>query len=646
MRNLALATLVSSIALAQTPSAPGPPPSSEQEPAAPPAVEQPALTAADVSAFIDGIVPLQLSRADIAGAVVAVVKDGQPLFAKGYGYADVEKKTPVTTSTLFRIGSVAKLLTWTAVMQQVEAEKLDLEEDVNRYIDFTIPPAFGKPITLKNLMTHTPGFEDVGKGLFVGSPSDIAPLRTYLVEHLPRRIFPPGEVPAYSNYGVTLAGYIVERVSGIPLHRYLAERVIEPLGMKSTTFAQPLPPEMEQHMSKGYKNASDPPIPFELIQAWPAGSTSASADDMARFMLAYLGSGRLGDAQILKPATVQVMHTRAFGASPALSGMAHGFYEETRNGHRIVGHAGDTQAFHTDLHLVPGLNLGFFVSYNSTGRAPVSARSELWEGFFDRYFPAPARSAAAATVDPKSLAGSYRVSRRVESGFLKLLAAVGQLVVAPQEDGTLVIDGLNRNDGQPRRWKADGATAFRALDGADRVAFERDAAGGVTLAVDFPFMVFKRVPWYLDKRLILGVVAASVGLLLMTVVFWPVSAMIRRRYGRKLDLPPAEARLRLWTRLVGLYWLAVLVAWGVFLAKANGDYAMASRRSDGLLLTLEGATLIACLASVIPLLHAWRAWANRRWIWSRVYETLVALACVALVWLAVWGNLAKLGTRY
>ena len=195
------------------------------------------LTASDVEAFLDGIVPLQLERDDIAGATIAIVKDGKLLFAKGYGYSDYEKKKPVSAEeTLFRPGSVSKLFTWTAVMQLVEQGKLDLDRNVNDYLDFKIPDAFGQPITLKNLLTHTPGFEEQIKDLFtVGSESPN--LGAYLKTHIPTRIYPPGTVPAYSNYGTALAGYIVERVSGRPFNEYVEENIFKPLGMDSFNFS-------------------------------------------------------------------------------------------------------------------------------------------------------------------------------------------------------------------------------------------------------------------------------------------------------------------------------------------------------------------------------------------------------------------------
>ncbi|HKU22346.1 MAG TPA: serine hydrolase domain-containing protein, partial [Terriglobales bacterium] len=327
------------------------------------------LTATDLEAFLDGLIPLQIERDDIAGAVVAVVKDGNVLFEKGYGYADVARKIPVSPqTTLFRPGSISKLFTWTSVMQLVEEGKLDLDRDVNDYIDFKIPPAYGRPITVRDVMTHTPGFEESIKGLFVPTSKEMQPLGKYLATHLPQRVYPPGTTPAYSNYGAALAGYIVQRVSGQPFEEYVQQHVFQPLQMVHSTFAQPLPPNLKPLMSQGYQLGSQPPKDFEMVQAFPAGSLSSSADDLAHFMIAHLQDGRYGDARILQPQTAQLMHARAFVNVPGMNAMALGFYEESRNGHRIIGHGGDTNWFHSNLHLMLDADVGFFVSYNSAGR--------------------------------------------------------------------------------------------------------------------------------------------------------------------------------------------------------------------------------------------------------------------------------------
>jgi len=271
------------------------------------------LTGADLGAWLDGMMPLALGRGDIAGAVVVVVKDGQVLVAKGYGAADMKTGKPVDPArTLFRPGSISKLFTWTAVMQLVEQKKLDLDTDVNTYLDFTIPHTFGQPVTLRDLMTHRPGFEEQIKRLFTEDPTRMRSLGEGLKTWVPEQIYPPGDRPAYSNYGATLAGYIVERVSGEKFADYIAHHIFQPRGMTHATVVQPLPRNLAGDMSSGYDKASGDPKKFELVWMSPAGALSSTGGDIAKFMIAYLN----GVSPILKPETVSMASRNQIGALP------------------------------------------------------------------------------------------------------------------------------------------------------------------------------------------------------------------------------------------------------------------------------------------------------------------------------------------
>ena len=343
---MAAACLSGSQVLAQ---GPAPSPLLSPAPVMPPAAPMPELTLAhelakpDLEAFLDALMPAQLQNRDIAGAVVAVVKDGRVLLAKGYGYADFAAKKPVVAEkTLFRPGSISKVFTATAVMQLVEQGKLDLDRDVSEYIDFEIPKTYSEPVTLRRLLTHTAGFEETLKNLFVPSAREMRPMRDYLVAAMPARIFPPGKVPSYSNYGLTLVGYIVERVSGEPFEKYIAAHILDPLRMEHSTFAQPLPETLEASMSPGYLAAEQGPRTFEFVTTSPAGALSATATDMSRFMLALLGEGTLEGATILKPESVRAMEVRQFEFHPDLHAIGFILMDYSMNGQRIVGHGGDT----------------------------------------------------------------------------------------------------------------------------------------------------------------------------------------------------------------------------------------------------------------------------------------------------------------
>src|SRR5438309_1605221 len=384
------------------------------------------LTRQDFETFLDALIPSQLQNRDIAGAVVSVVKDGQMLFAKGYGYADFAAKKPVLADqTLFRPGSISKLFTATAVMQLVEQGKLDLDRDVNEYLDFAIPKTYPEPITLRQLLTHTSGFEETLKNLFVAHESDMKPLRTYLANQMPARIFPPGKVPSYSNYGFTLAGYIVERVSGEKFEQYITNHVLQPLRMINSTFDQPLPPQLAPQMSKAYLNASKNPRDFEFVQAAPAGALSTTAADMTRFMLAFLQDGSVDGVAILKPETVRQMETREFALHPMICGVGITFMEYWLDPVRAIGHGGDSVYFHSDMVLVPDAHVGYFISYNSLGKNVGGGRGEILRAFMNRYFTNPGEAkgnvdANTQKSDGRKVSGVYNGTRRGETTFLRL----------------------------------------------------------------------------------------------------------------------------------------------------------------------------------------------------------------------------------
>ena len=213
---------------------------------------------------------------------------------------------------------------------------------------------------------------------------------------------------------------------GRTTYDYVDEHIMKPLGMTHSTFRQPLPDPLAPLMSKGYEVASQPAKPFEFVEAAPAGSSSVSAMDMTHFMMAHLQDGHYEGVQILKPETARLMHSRQFENHPEMNAMCLGFYEETRNGHRIIGHGGDTQYFHSDLHLILDTQVGFFISYNSAGKGEISAREAVWHAFLDRYYPVPLPQeppVATAAQDADAISGHYIASRRSDTTILSVLTS-------------------------------------------------------------------------------------------------------------------------------------------------------------------------------------------------------------------------------
>ena len=608
------------------------------------------MTPEDVGAFLDGLVPVQMEREDIAGIVVLVVKDGKVLFSKGYGYSDVEKKAPVIPDrTLFRPGSISKLFTWTAVMQQVEQGKLDLDRDVNDYLDFKIPPAFGKPITLRNIMTHTPGFEEVIQDLFVTDASRLVPLGDYLKAHLPERIFPPGTTPAYSNYATALAGHIVARLSGQDFDTYIDEHIFKPLGMTHCTFRQPLPDALKPMMSRGYAVASKPAKTYEVVQAAPAGSSAVTATEIAHFMIAHLNDGEYESARILRPETATLMHSTQFAAVKGMNAMALGFYEESRNGHRIIGHGGDTQWFHSDLHLMRDANMGFFISQNSAGKTgPI--RAVVWEKFLDRYFPYTAAASpvpANAAQDAKTVAGRYVVSRRSETTVIKAMGVMNQTTVEANDDGTISMSMFKDLNGQPKRYREVAPLVFRNVTGQDRLAFRRADDGSLVMGIDYPFMVFEKISLTRSAGLFLPLIIGCSAVFLLMLVLWPVGGLTRWHYGTKLNLTAPQCGRRRWARIVCGLDLSFLLLAVLFFTVVPRDIGMLSPRFNIWLRLIQIVGWLGVLGTVLALYNAVRAWQEKgRWLWSKVAETLIGLACLGFVWFVYAWNMLHWSLKY
>lgn len=449
-----------------------------------------------LESFVDGVVASGLANREIAGAVVVVVADGKVLFNKGYGYSDVAKGVAVDPErTLFRPGSVSKLFTWTALMQQIEAGKVGLDDPVEKYIDFKMPTtAFNKPIRIRDLFTHTPGFEDTYVGMFSKSTSEFEPLGKFLATHIPGRVRQPGVEASYSNYGTALAGYIVQRVSGEAFPDYIEKHIFAPLGMTHSTFREPVPEGWELAKSYDFTEGRFVEKPGELItNIAPAGSLSATGADMARFMLAHLQDGTLDNGTILKPETARRMRERLFANAPSLPGIAYGFLEYNAANPRIVGHGGNTGYFHSDLMIVPEAGVGVFVSFTG-GDGSSIARSELMHLVTERLFPA--KPLPLWTGAPSEMVeGFYRPNRR---GYAPGTISAASLIRI-RKDGER---GLSMEiGGKTVRWEQVGPRLFRQtgedttpLGPLGKLEFYGEGADTRFSFEHQPYMLFRLVP--------------------------------------------------------------------------------------------------------------------------------------------------------
>ena len=609
------------------------------------------LTAADVDAFLDGLMPAALNTAEAPGAVVVVVKDGRVLFEKGYGFADYARRTPVDPKrTLFRPGSTSKLFTWTAVMQLVESGKLDLDADVNRYLDFSIPFYRGVPVTLRELMTHRAGFSETARDLLTYGKAP-PPLGEVLKRYVPPRILTPEEGPGYSNYGASLAGYIVQRVSGLPFETYVQQRIFAPLDMACSTFQQPLPPELAEHMSQGYETWDEPGPGFEIVDMPPAGSLSSTGEDMAHFMIAHLQEGRYGESRILSPQTAHMMYTTIWKAFPDLDGNALGFYQQNINGHRVIAHGGDTNFFHSDLSLFLDDNVGLFVSVNGRGKGGLGEfiRDTLFHGFADRYFPAadaprpPKMDTATAKAHAASIAGSYISSRGSHSTFLSLVELIEPTLVTANPDGSISTAPIGINETfietEPFLWQQ--------LNGHDRLqAAVKD--GRVTrwsTDVVAPIMIYVRPGGFAATGLERPLALASMILLVLTAALWPVAVIVRWRYQRSLALVGARAWAYRLTRICAVLAVVAVALWAFVLQQVSST---TGNSVDAALHAAQAASFLAFAGGTAAAL--WNLWlaftaAGTAWF-PRVLAVLQTVAFVCMLCIAFAYHLIGVSGQY
>jgi CubicO group peptidase (beta-lactamase class C family) len=608
------------------------------------------LSAPDIEAFLDPLIIDQLARLKIAGAVAVVVKDNGILFARGYGYADVENKRRMTAdATLVRPGSISKLFTGIAVMQLVEQGKLDLDRDVNDYLDFHIPtPDGGVPVTLRRLMTHRAGFEEHIKGLFSADRTP-EPLGHWLSRSLPRRLFPAGDVPAYSNFGMALAGYIVERASGKPYADYAAEHILQPLGMVHATFRQPLPDDLAPLMAKSYRWFDGTPwLFFETIAASPAGALSATGIDMGRFMLALLHGGSLDGNRVLSELGLATMMAPQIATPAGSMGLV--FLERKLGGIRFVGHDGGTMSFFSALMVSPERGLGVFISYDGGGIALVfrDLLPALFQAFAKRYLPAvPAETSLSTNRagDTGATAGVYQNSRRADSTFARLSALTSELLVRPIGEGGVTIHSAKWPFGADQSLQQVGELLFRGPKG-EEIAFEPVSAWAMRFNIGAA-QQWQRVPWYLDVRIVGPAIIVSVLVNILTVVSWPFAAINRRWHGHRWSKDVSARRCHLTARLILLLQLAVIVIVCAIFVAATLNPTILNDALDPALIALYACAWLSVFGSFIALWIAWQFLRKRvGGRWARLHHYLMAASTITVAWFFLNWHIAGTTLNY
>lgn len=630
------------------------------------------ITHDSLQSFFDDKVETLRNETHGVGMTVCVVNRGEVVFQKGYGHANLVLGTPVDPgTTLFRVGSISKLFVWTAVMQLVELNKLDLDTDVNTYLvskNIQIPNTFpGHPITMHHLMSHTCGFDDYLFGLFLNDPSKIMTLEQVIRNYMPKRKRKPGIEIEYSNYGAMLAGYLVEVVSGISFEEFTERNIFQPLHMTYATFRQPLPDHLQKHMSIGYgyngNNDEVQPRDFEIVQGTPAGGASISAVDMAKFLRAHMMDSTDDNSDknplFRDPRTMlKKMHSTSFQGHPDIfNGIAHGFLEIGVHGQRALGHGGSTVYFHSNAAIVPQHKLGVFFSLNTgseNGSKPMAV-AKLYVDFMRHFFQDDAvptgRELAKqfdSCTDAKQYAGDYLANRRCEEEPFKLMALMFNMKVGldkadnDDNEGVSTIRVFNMFTMQMEPYVEVSPGVFQAADGDDRIVFLRNDETGEVRGLLYsllPFFTFHRPPIW--ESPLLNAIIAQVGIVMLLLgAFVPPTGMLTR-FAYRVNDEKSPQSVVVGTKIAG--WLGFCVALiylGFFasLYTALGSDFIFAGRPPMWPFRIPWAGFAAGVTLPFCTIMAWR---HRYWGFKgRVFYTTFSLAMQAFFWFLWYWKIA------
>jgi CubicO group peptidase (beta-lactamase class C family) len=612
-------------------------------------------------AFVDGVVKDAMAREHIAGVTVSVVQNGQVMLKKGYGFASLNPHRAVDPDrTLFRVASISKTFTWIALMKEVEAGRMRLNQPVNLYLPEKVQvrdQGYDQPIRVVNLMDHSPGFEDRALGqLFEDRANRVRPLELYLRQERPRRVHAPGVISSYSNYGAALAGEAVAYTAGKPFERLIEDEILVPLGMSHTTFREPRPAKAGLPAPMPAALAADIAMPvhwtrtgfqqrkYEYVgQVAPAASASSTAGDMARYMIMLLNDGQLNGVTIYGPTTARAFRTPLRKTPVGINGWAHGLMTfDLAGGYRGYGHGGDTLDFHSSLVTVPALGLGIFISTNSETGAPLAERfaSRIVQQFYatPQVFPRAGSPELAANAD--AVRGYYLTSRRAYSGLEGFVTSVvGGTTVSVTPQGRLVTAGRD----ETHTWVPDGPLSDRLFIGAEgdrRIAFTNEPGQAGAFLVSYGGALMERAPvWHRPKTLAwLGGLAGLAALATLGGIVFR-----NRRESRENQ---TQARASLVQNIQAVLWLTAMALLALWASK-TGDVAYVVYHWPGaLLLTASACALVASMLTIATLVALPAIWRGGRRVdsWSHMRKagftlTVLIYASLALV-LALWGALS------
>ena len=600
----------------------------------------------DVIPYIDSLVIDEMNISHVPGAILVVVQDSQEAYVQGYGYADVENQKKVDPNrTGFRIASVTKTFTATAILQLAQQGLIDLHVPVSRYLpDDRFTFLEDEPFTVHQLLTHTAGidFTDIGDAAI--RPEDVVPLETFVRNHIPDIVHKPGSVHSYSNFGYTILGYIIQHISGISYEEYILKHILEPLDMNSSSMTQPLGEPFRSNLSNGHKlDDGFVSIPRDYTNTVPGGGLISTAHDMSRYLMMHLQGGELDSAVILNPEYHYLLTTQQYGSKNTKYGICYSFLENGWTGRRSLEHTGGQLGFLSLFVLIPETGTGLFIAQNireNAGGFRYDVATAILDTLLhrkERHIDLPPPSSSLDAIASR-YTGRYQQMNYSHSSFEKLGVLFGYfdatydvkysgngLLTINDEDYVMVSDNLFHENDESSPWNLEFIMEDNGQAGSIR--------SGTTS--------YKRTPWYVSTafwRILFGTGFALILIHLLRFPFIWIVRKVKKREATIRQKDPYTLCLNLSAGLLisGLIGIAIhLTVYGGQLA----DYGVPLTFKLTLLLNTAGAVI--ALFFPVVLINWWRRKAN---LYSKIWTSLIVLASVMVV--AVYWHYNVIGFHY
>jgi len=583
------------------------------------------INTSDVKKFTDNYFSTKLYEYHVPGAVFIMVNNGKVIYSQGYGYADLEKKIkPDPAATIYRVASNSKLFIATAVMQLYQQGKLNLDTDVNSYLDVKVIPGNSyPPVTLRHLLTHTPGFDDINVRMSTLEKEKRLTLEQFIKERTPGRVYPPGTVTIYSNYGYALAGYIVERTSGQSFSAYVNDNIFKPLGMNSSSFV--INKSLSKRLATPYVYADQTyqALPYDYIFPYPAAALMTTADDMARFMIMHLNNGSYAGQRVLYDRTARMMHAQQFTNHEKLPGMTFGYIEGKINGIRVLTHGGWVAGYKTMQVLIPEKNMGYFISgnYEYPSGNQYKIYDEFNSLFFNTFFPEKKKltTIPSSDINLKIFEGNYRNNRYDRNTIAKLGVLLNDVKVRVNNENSLLING--------KIFNFMGKSLFSENEGTEKVGFRIGENGKASFLfkASNPTAGYERLPWYETSGFHIILLGICVVLFLTSPLFFFFVFKKHKKSG--YQLPMYIKRGYFVASLNGILYVVFFAAMGIILL--NTIQISLWWKTPSPIPFLLILPLLCILVTLYMMYLAVKMWKVRALsILERTYYSILTLACV------------------